>query len=207
MLFLDKDEPASSTPLRTELAENDTWNLTLLYPTPEAWEEAFEKIRSEFQSILAYRGRLGESAVLLLEVLELEKTLDLQLERLGHYSMLRASENSSDNENLSRRGRLQNLWTADRRGAAFLVPGAGRHSRRNMDAIFANARVSPMAESTRTRAPDEAAHAIHGGRTAPGIGWQRPPRAQRDVFPANQRRHEIRHVARRERRRTTAYAE
>ena len=122
MIFFDKDEPAHSTPSRMEIPAADTWDLTLLYPTDAAWDAAFEKLRAEFQSILAFRGRVGESAETLLAVLETEKTLDLQLERLGHYSMLRASEDSSDNVNLSRRARLQNLWTEISESSAFLVP-------------------------------------------------------------------------------------
>ena len=100
----------------------DTWDLTLLYATDADWESGFEKLRAEFQSILAFRGRVGESAETLLAVLETEKTLDLQLERLGHYSMLRTSEDSSDNVNLSRRARLQNLWTEISESSSFLIP-------------------------------------------------------------------------------------
>ncbi|MEO7932833.1 MAG: oligoendopeptidase F [Chthoniobacterales bacterium] len=121
MIFFDKDEP-HSTPLRSDIALEDTWNLALLYPTDSDWEAAFEKLRAEFQSIETYRGRVGESAETLLALLETEKTLDLQIERLGHYSMLRASEDSSDNVNLSRRARLQNLWTQIGESAAFVVP-------------------------------------------------------------------------------------
>ena len=105
-----------------EIPLADTWDLTLLYATDADWESGFEKLRAEFQSILAFRGRVGESAETLLAVLETEKTLDLQLERLGHYSMLRASEDSSDNVNLSRRARLQNLWTEISESSSFLIP-------------------------------------------------------------------------------------
>ncbi len=121
MIFFDKDEP-HSTPLRSDIAREDTWDLALLYPTDAEWEAAFEKLRAEFHNMEAFRGRVGESPETLLALLETEKALDLQLERLGHYSMLRASEDSSDNVNLSRRARLQNLWTQIGEVCAFAVP-------------------------------------------------------------------------------------
>ena len=122
MIFHDKDELTHSTPTRLEIPLADTWDLTLLYATDADWEAGLEKLRSEFHRIETYRGRVGESAETLLELLETERELDLQLERLGHYSMLRASEDSSDNVNLSRRARLQNLWTQIGEACAFLIP-------------------------------------------------------------------------------------
>ncbi len=123
MIFHDKDEATPhSTPLRTEIPLTDTWDLTHLYPTDTDWEGAFAKIRGEYGAIETYRGRVGESPEPLLALLEKEKALDLQLERLGHYTSLRNSEDSSDNTHLSRMARLQNLWTQIAEAHAFIVP-------------------------------------------------------------------------------------
>ena len=39
-----------------------TWDLTELFPSVEAWNEAREDVLAEFESIEAYRGTLGDSA-------------------------------------------------------------------------------------------------------------------------------------------------
>ena len=125
MIFFDKNEPSDashSIPLRSEIPVADTWDLSLLYPTEADWEATLEEVRGEYGKIEKYRGRVGESVEILLEVLETEKALDLKLERLGHYSSLRTSEDSSDNLNLSGRARLQNLYAQIGEAMAFLVP-------------------------------------------------------------------------------------
>src|SRR5207244_182525 len=92
MLFLDKDDAGSGAiPTRAEVALSDTWDLTLLYPTPADWQAAFEKLQQDFPKIAQWRGRVGESAQTLRDVLEFEKALGLTIERLGHYASLQTS--------------------------------------------------------------------------------------------------------------------
>ena len=122
-IFRDKDEGgAASVPARIEVPAPDTWDLSVLYPDSAAWSAAFATLQEEYLQIKAYSGRLGESAATLREVLELEKALDLQIERLGHFASLRSSEDSSDAENLAREGQFENLMTLIGEAASFLSP-------------------------------------------------------------------------------------
>ncbi len=121
--LLDKDEAGpGAIPTRAEVPLNDTWDLTLLYPTPADWQVAFEKLQQEYPKIVEWKGRVGESAVTLLEVLEFEKTLGLNIERLAHYASLQTSGDSSDNANLSREGQLENLFTLIGESQSFVEP-------------------------------------------------------------------------------------
>jgi len=121
--FLDKDEAgAGAIPTRAEVATTDTWDLTLLYPTPADWQVAFEKLQQDYPKIVAWKGRVGESGVTLLEVLEFEKALGLNIERLAHYASLQTSGDSSDNANLSREGQLENLFTLIGESQSFVEP-------------------------------------------------------------------------------------
>ena len=121
--FFDKDEAGGSAiPTRAEVAAADTWDLALLYPTPADWQVAFEKLQQEYPKITAWKGRVGESAVTLLEVLEFEKALGLNIERLAHYASLQTSGDSSDNVNLSREGQLENLFTLIGESQSFVEP-------------------------------------------------------------------------------------
>ena len=49
----DKDEPApGATPTRDQVALSDTWDLTLLYATPAAWQTDFEKLQRTYEQIV-----------------------------------------------------------------------------------------------------------------------------------------------------------
>lgn len=120
-----KDEPASGAAqprARADIPLADTWDLTLLYATPEKWAEEFESLQSGYTALAKYKGRVGESAQTLRDSLELEKSFNIRIERLYHYAMLKTSGDSSDNANLAREGQLQNLLTKIGEVTAFLSP-------------------------------------------------------------------------------------
>ncbi len=120
-----KDEPAGGgkqTPTRDQIPATDTWDLTLLYATPEKWTEGFAELQGTYADIAKFKGRVGESAQALRDCLEFDKALNLKIERLYHYAMLKMSEDSSDNENLSREGQLQNLLTKIGEVSSFITP-------------------------------------------------------------------------------------
>ncbi len=119
----DKDEPApGATPTRDQMALTDTWDLTLLYATPAAWQADFEKLQQTYEQITQWKGRAGTSAEALREVLEFEKSLGLLIERLYHYASLKSSEDSSDAAHLAREGQLENLLTRVSESQAFVEP-------------------------------------------------------------------------------------
>lgn len=121
--FLDKDEAAAGAiPTRDQVALADTWDLTLLYATAAAWQTDFEKLQQGYEKITQWKGRVGESAVTLREVLEFEKAEGLLIERLYHYASLKTSEDSSDAANLAREGLMENLMTRVSEAQAFVEP-------------------------------------------------------------------------------------
>jgi oligoendopeptidase F len=109
-------------PTRSEIPEADTWDLTHLFKTEEEYRRAFSELRDTYPKILGFKGRLGESADTLLACLECDKQLEQIAERLGHYASLRNSEDSSDDQNLSRRAELTNLLTKVREAGSYVNP-------------------------------------------------------------------------------------
>src|ERR1700730_5454033 len=109
-------------PTRSEIPESDTWDLSHLFPTEEAYRDTFVELKNLYPKIAQYRTRLGESAKTLFECLEFEKQLDQIAERLGHYASLKNAEDSSNNDNLSRRAELTNLLTKVREIASYINP-------------------------------------------------------------------------------------
>ena len=54
-------------PKRSEIDDKYKWNLEKMYPTVEDWEKDFEYVKSNYSHLENYKGRLGESADILLE--------------------------------------------------------------------------------------------------------------------------------------------
>ncbi|MHA3772123.1 oligoendopeptidase F [Verrucomicrobiota bacterium sgz303538] len=119
----DKDEGgAAAIPTRDQIKIEDTWDLTVLYPTDQAWQEAFAELQRFYPKAAEFQGHIGESATTLRDVMEFEKALSLQIERLGHYASLKSSEDSSDAQNLAREAQFDNLMTRIGEATAFVAP-------------------------------------------------------------------------------------
>ncbi|PWT80479.1 MAG: oligoendopeptidase F [Acidobacteria bacterium] len=109
-------------PTRADISDSDKWDLTHLFTDVGKWREDFAWLQQTYPKLQNWRGRVGESARTLAEVLEFEKSLDLKIERVYHYASLQLAEDSSNNEYLARIGQVQNLVTKIGEAAAFLVP-------------------------------------------------------------------------------------
>jgi len=112
----------AAIPLRSEIAPEDTWDLSLLYPDDDAWRAEFSALARRWPRIGAYAGRVMESAATLREVFDLENELNGMIEKLSHYAMLRVSEDASDSAHLEREALLENLLTRIGEASAYITP-------------------------------------------------------------------------------------
>src|SRR5215471_12549381 len=113
---------SSTIPIRSDIPESDKWDLTHLFAEVSKWWEDFGWLQREHPKFEQWKGRVGESAQTLTEVLEFEKSLELKMERVYHYASLQVSEDSTNNEYLARIGQVQNLLTRVNEAAAFVGP-------------------------------------------------------------------------------------
>lgn len=109
-------------PTRVDIPDADKWDLTHLFANASKWQEDFAWVQQTYPRLRNWKGRVGESAATLAELLEFEKTIDQKLERLYHFASLQLAEDSANNEYLSRVGQLENLLTKVAEASAFAVP-------------------------------------------------------------------------------------
>ena len=107
---------------RAEIPEADKWDLSHLFTDTNKWSEDFAWIQTTFSRLTTWKGRIGESAEALAELLDFEKRLDLKIERVYHFASLQLAEESSNPDYLARMGQLQNLLTLIGEVASFIVP-------------------------------------------------------------------------------------
>ncbi len=112
----------SKTLTRDEIPEADKWDLSHLFASSDKWSEDFAWIQANYSRLTTWKGRVGESAGTLAEMLEFDKSLDLKIERVYHYASLQLAEDSSNPAFLSRMGQLQNLLTTIGEVTSFIVP-------------------------------------------------------------------------------------
>lgn len=81
---------------RSNVPTQQTWDLTGLFPSNEAWEEELAKLNENIVEVTQYKGRLGESAQLLLAGLEAYEKLQMRFIRVAAYAHLRSSEDGTN---------------------------------------------------------------------------------------------------------------
>ena len=113
---------SATIPARAEIPESDKWDLTHLFADVGKWQEDFRWIQQTYPRLKEWHGRVGESAQSLADCLELEKALEMKVERLCHFASLQLAEDSASPEYLARVGKIQNLLTQIGEAAAFITP-------------------------------------------------------------------------------------
>src|SRR3979411_774406 len=112
----------TKTPTRADIPDLDKWDLAHLFVDVTKWQEDFAWVQQTYPRLKEWKGKVGESAKSLADLLEFEKTIDLKLERLYHFASLQLAEDSANNEYLARMGQLENLMTKIAEAASFIVP-------------------------------------------------------------------------------------
>lgn len=107
---------------RSEVAVGDTWDLTSLFESDQAWDETFSKCEKKLAKYETFRGKLGESAATLATCLKFDSEVERISERLGNYAYLKTTEDQANSTYQRMMGRFQNLSTKAAEAASFIRP-------------------------------------------------------------------------------------
>ncbi len=83
--------------VRTEVPEQERWNVEALYVTPKAWREEFDRVRGEevqphWPTLASSKGKLKDSPEAIAKFLDAYFELDRKLSKLHVYAHLRLDE-------------------------------------------------------------------------------------------------------------------
>ena len=81
-------------PARAEVAAQDKWAIHDLFATDDDWRAALAAAKEYVPRVQAFRGRLGESAQMLLDYLRLDDEISLAFDALAHYAQRRSDEDT-----------------------------------------------------------------------------------------------------------------
>ena len=104
---------------RSEVPEENTWDLRDIFPSDEAWEKENEALKAMPEKFAAYVGKLGESAKSLLGFFKLEDEASLRLTMLYSYASCKGDQDTGDSFYQNMRGKATGTAVAISSATAF----------------------------------------------------------------------------------------
>jgi len=123
--FLFLLAPAAMLHAQDEAPDVDpkyNWDLTEIYPSVEAWEQARDEVLASFEEIEARRGTLGEGADSLYETLALISDTNRKAARVSSYAGLNADEDLRVTDTQERRQLGQIMFSRFNEATAWMQP-------------------------------------------------------------------------------------
>lgn len=108
--------------LRSQVPEALTWDLTSLFESDEAWEQAYQAVEKENDDFIAYKGKLNQSASILLEAFEKLLTISRQFENVYVYAHLKNDQDTTNSEYQALYDRARTLATKVGQNTAWFNP-------------------------------------------------------------------------------------
>ena len=124
--FAAEENPSETVtlPSRKEVAAGDTWDLTSLFESDEAWKKALDAVKLRLAEFKAFEGKLADPdpVVDTIECLYLEDSIGLEVERLTIYAYLRYSEDVANPNAQSMQSLADVLQGQVRESTSFIRP-------------------------------------------------------------------------------------
>ena len=83
---------------RSQIPQEDTWAIEDLYQNDEAWEQDLKQLEEAGKKLASFDGKLSQARELYNYLSEMERT-DVLAERLAHYCMRKADEDTREGKN------------------------------------------------------------------------------------------------------------
>ncbi len=109
-------------PERGDIPQEHRWDLAPLFATDDEWEKLYAELEAKIRSYPAYRGRLGESAAVLRDVIDFDLEISRGIERLYTYAHLKSDEDKTDQRYMALYGRAMNLYRRVSELSSFITP-------------------------------------------------------------------------------------
>lgn len=113
---------AKELPKRSEVREEDTWDLSAMFASKEAWEKQLESCNAIVAEIEKYEGKVTASAENLLTVLEKSASAEEKLELAFSYAERLYDQDQKNTTHQAMSQKMYALFTDYSSRTAFVVP-------------------------------------------------------------------------------------
>jgi oligoendopeptidase F len=139
-----KMENIRKIPERSDIKENDKWDLSRLFSNDAEWEKGLVEFTTMVEKIASFRGTLSSSAEKLEECLLYMNKLGLLEEKLGYYSNLKLSEDGGDGLNQERFSKFITAATKAQAESSFMNPELQAIPDDKMDKLLSDEKIKPF---------------------------------------------------------------
>ncbi len=113
---------ATTLPSRSEVPLEQTWDLASVFATPEDWESACSQLANMLPDFSVYRGRLGESPLILQQFLQAYQEAGTLMGKINVYASNAYSVDTFDQAAAARNGQARSLAAKFAAATAFFDP-------------------------------------------------------------------------------------
>jgi oligoendopeptidase F len=107
---------------RSEVAREETWDLEHVYPSEEAWNEAYRDVEQQLQELARFRGHLSDGPQTLLEWFETSDRLQRTVRRVHLYANMLHTSDTGDERGVALFDRARALLARTGAATAFVEP-------------------------------------------------------------------------------------
>lgn len=107
---------------RSEVPEEYTWDLSVLFASDEDWFRAYEELKAMGARYEEYRGRLCDNAERLLSFLRMDDEVSVKAEALQNYASCRSDQDTSNNFYLDMKSKANAALVSLYSASSFAAP-------------------------------------------------------------------------------------
>lgn len=107
---------------RKEVLQRDSWDLSPMFQTIEAWETLFQTLEKKIPAYDDFKGTLDQGPDRLLACIEFDHGVGRQMELLYTFAHLKNDEDKTQSDNESLFQRASNLYTRIGEASSFMSP-------------------------------------------------------------------------------------
>lgn len=105
---------------RAEVPVEQTWNLTDIFPTLEAWEEEMAALPKLVDTVTQFQGKLGDGPQLLLQCFEAQEALQKRLIKASSYASFHQSSDGTNPAHQAMSARARSLMASVQAATTFM---------------------------------------------------------------------------------------
>ncbi len=124
---------------RDQIPEKYKWNLADIFESHEQWEKAFAQFESQLNVNQQFKGKLGDSGVLL-ECLKLNDSINVLAGKLYCYAYMSYCEDNQDANRQQRYQRIYGLLTKFEAASSFISPEISALPVEQLNSLIADSR-------------------------------------------------------------------
>ena len=108
-------------PERKDVKPEDTWDLTSLFTSDDAWEQEFKKYQKQVAKVESFKGRLTDADAIA-DLFKFLDKIERMGERLGNYAFLKTAQDAGDSDAMDRQGRFISVAVKADTLTSFIEP-------------------------------------------------------------------------------------